>query len=101
MANAFGVDDPRISKSKIPGGPWKKVTDLTSAERILVRRGKPHTPFKPTEEKPKGSIPRKAYTQGKGNVRITGYQGDGRFTALTNRDERIVRHRDAFKFKKG
>lgn len=95
-----------ISKSLL-GTTWKPITQMTAAEKTVLRHSRSH--YFATgkgqrelakETKPR-TIPTKAVTQGKGKVRVTGYEGDGRFTAVTNRDEKIVRSRDAYKFQKG
>lgn len=94
-----------ISKSLL-GTTWKPITQMTAAEKTVLRHSRSH--YYATgkgqkelakETKPR-AIPTKAVTEGKGKVRVTGYEGDGRFSAITNRDEKIVRSRDAYKFQK-
>lgn len=78
--------------SKIPGGPWKPAQTLSNAERILVRRGKPHTPLLPTEEPKPSTLPRYALHQGQ-RKRVLGYHGDNRFVLLNRDDSKQIAHR--------
>lgn len=90
----------RISKSKIPGGPWKPVTALTNAERILVRRGKPHTPVPAEAEEPvKNNLPRYALHQGQ-RKRVLGYHSKDRFVLLNRDDSKQIAHRSQVKIVK-
>ena len=84
-----------VSKSKIPGGPWKPATELTNAERILVRRGKPHTPVPvEAEETVKNNLPRYALHNGQ-RKRVLGYHSKDRFVLLNRDDSRQIAHRNS------
>lgn len=84
-----------IAKSKIPGGPWKPATELSNAERILVRRGKPHTPVPAeAEAAPKNNMPRYALHNGQ-RKRVLGYHSKDRFVLLNRDDSRQIAHRNS------
>lgn len=86
--------------SKIPGGPWKPAQSLSRAERILVRRGKPHTPVPAEAEEPvKNNLPRYALHNGQ-RKRVLGYHGDNRFVLLNRDDSRQIAHRNSVKIVK-
>lgn len=52
-------------------------------------------------EKTKDQLPTSGYLPGKGRVRVLSYEGNGMFFVLTNRDERVLVHRDRLKFTRG
>jgi hypothetical protein len=49
---------------------------------------------------PPPKIPTRAYLPGRGPVRVISYDGNDRFTVLTNRDVTVRVHRDRLSFRK-
>ena len=51
-------------------------------------------------ELPLGNVPRTAYHQAHGLVRVVAYHGDGRFTVLGRGDKRVTVHRSSLSFRR-